>query len=140
MTNSVQKPHPEASQKLILVVDDDPDFVMQTRFQLERAGYRVETADGRGSAEKALDTIKPDVAVLDLMMEDMDAGFILSRFLRKRLPGMPIIMVSAVTADTGLDFNWQNQDGRSWTNADVILTKPIRFEQLKREIERLTAV
>lgn len=125
--------------RTILVVDDDPDFILQQRLQLEAAGFRVLSADGQAKAEALLATEKPDLAILDLMMENFDAGFVLSHRIKKTYPGTPVILVTAVTSETGIAFDSANHDERSWIKADAILAKPIRFEELRREIDRLLA-
>ena len=125
--------------KTILVVDDDPDFLAQQQMQLEAAHFKVLVAPGVQEARRVLEECKPDLAVLDLMMEDADGGFALSYHLRKKYPEVPIIMVTAVTSQTGLDFTPSGPEQTSWVKADIILPKPVRFEQLKREIDRLLA-
>jgi hypothetical protein len=42
-----------------------------------------------------------------------------------------------VTAETGISFTPTSGAERAWVGADALLAKPIRFEQLKREVERL---
>jgi CheY-like chemotaxis protein len=123
--------------KKILIVDDDPDLLLQLKLQLESAGYQVIEADGQKSAEKVLAESKPDMAILDLMMEDKDGGFILSHRIKAIDSSIPVIIVTAVTHETGLEFGVTSADDRTWIKADAILAKPVRFEQLKREIERL---
>jgi DNA-binding response OmpR family regulator len=125
--------------KTILVVDDDPDFLAQQQMQLEAAHFKVLAAPGVQEARHVLEECKPDLAILDLMMEDADGGFALSYHLRKKYPEVPIILVTAVTSQTGLDFTPSGADQKSWVKADIILPKPVRFEQLKREIDRLLA-
>jgi CheY-like chemotaxis protein len=125
--------------KTILVVDDDPDFLAQQQMQLEAARFTVIAAPGVQEARRLLEERKPDLAILDLMMEDADGGFALSYYLRKKYPKVPIILVTAVTSQTGLDFTPSGAEQQSWVKADVILPKPVRFEQLKREIDRLLA-
>lgn len=130
----------ETAQKnlKILVVDDDEDFLLQQKMMLERAGYRVLTAPGREEAEKIIAEQSPDLLIVDLMMEEKDGGFILAHRVKQQRPQIPVIMVTAVIAETGLEFDTSTRDDRSWIKADAILTKPVRFEQLQREIERLT--
>jgi CheY-like chemotaxis protein len=123
--------------KLILVVDDDVDFLEQQRLQLEAAGFRVITAESRGAAERLLRTEMPDVAIVDLMMEEADGGFTLCYHIRKTKPELPVILVTNVTRETGLEFDAATEEERSWVKADVVLAKPVRVEQLKGEIERL---
>ena len=79
----------------------------------------------------------PDVVVLDLMMDNMDTGFTLCYHIRKKHPSLPVIMVSSVNHETGLEFDATTDRERSWIKADAFLSKPIRFEQLKTQIDRL---
>ena len=81
----------------------------------------------------------PAIIFLDLMMEHHDDGFVLSHHLKRKFPGLPVILVTAVTSETGLVFDPSSAAERAWVGADSVLAKPIRFEQLKREIERLLA-
>ncbi len=127
----------DATKKTVLLVDDDQDFVLQTKFRLEQAGYVVETADSQADAESKLESIKPDVAVVDLMLEHQDSGFVLSHHMKKIFPKMPVILVTGVAAETGLEFDSTTGEERSWIKADRVIAKPIRFEQLESEIARL---
>jgi two-component system OmpR family response regulator len=123
----------------VLLVDDDEDFLFQHRIQLENAGFEVTTATTRGQAEEAIASFRPDLAILDLMMEQHDDGFVLSHHLKRAFPGLPVIMVTAVTSETGLVFDPSSAAERAWVGADALLAKPIRFEQLRREINRVLA-
>lgn len=123
----------------ILVVDDDIDMLEQTRLHLEAAGYNVVSADNEKAATTLLDTFKPDLAVLDLMMENHDSGFILSYKIKKMDPSIPVIIVTAVTSQTGIDFDVTTEDESAWIKADAIIAKDIRYEQLIGEVERLLA-
>jgi DNA-binding response OmpR family regulator len=124
----------------ILLVDDDEDFLFQHRIQLENAGFEVTTATTRAKAEETIASYTPDLAILDLMMEQHDDGFVLSHHLKRAFPGLPIILVTAVTSETGLAFEPSSPAERKWVGADAMLAKPIRFEQLRREIDRLLTV
>jgi CheY-like chemotaxis protein len=124
-------------KKKILVVDDDMDILEQITAVLTGAGYEVASAQGRPEAEELLLKIKPDLAVLDLMMEEKDSGFVLSHQIKKLYPDMPIILLTAVKGTTGLSFDSQNPDAQSWIKVDKILDKPVRPEQLRAEVRRL---
>ena len=125
------------TRKRILLVDDDEDFLFQHRIQLENAGFDVFAAATRLEAEALVEETRPDLAILDLMMEQHDDGFVLSHHLKRLMPGLPVILVTAVTAETGISFSPTTGAERAWVGADALLAKPIRFEQLKREVERL---
>lgn len=121
----------------LLVVDDDPDFQILARVPLEAAGFHVLAAGTRREAEEVLAREPCDLAIVDLMLEQADAGFTLCHHIKTRRPGMPVILVTSVTSETGLEFDAATEEERSWVKADVFLAKPVRAEQLVREIHRL---
>ena len=123
--------------KTILVVDDDVDFLEQMKVRLEAAGYEVVTAEGEAAAAGVLNDRRPDLALVDLMMEHMDGGLALCYHIKKLDPSIPVIIITAVTHETGLEFDAVTDEERSWVKADALLAKPVRFEQLQHEIERL---
>ncbi len=123
-------------EKTILIADDDIDLLEQTTAVVEGAGYKTITADSEKSAMEILENTEPDLAVFDLMMENMDSGFILSRKIKKMNPKIPVIIVTAVTSETGLHFETDNTKS-SWIMADAIINKGIRYEQLLSKIEDL---
>jgi two-component system, OmpR family, response regulator len=125
------------SKITILIVDDDLDYLMQTRIKIEKFGYKTITADSQREAELILDKIKPDLAIIDLMMENEDSGFILSYKLKKKYPDVPVIIATAVAAETGISFDINDENNRKWIRADAFLEKGIRSEVLQKEIEKL---
>jgi CheY-like chemotaxis protein len=126
-----------SQRKTVLLVDDDQDFLAQQRSMLEAAGFDVLPAENPEQAENVLKEQRPDLAVLDVMMEKKDAGFVLSHRIKKADPTIPIILISSVMSETGLEFDTATEEERSWIKADAMLAKPVRFEQLTREIDRL---
>ncbi|HPD29230.1 MAG TPA: response regulator [Phycisphaerae bacterium] len=125
------------TKKTILLVDDDADFLMQEEIALKAGGYDVLTADSGKRAEEIIARTRPDAAIVDVMMEDTDAGFMLCYHIKKKDPSIPVIMVTSVTGETGLDFDAATDEEKSWIKADAFLAKPIRIEQLEAELTRL---
>jgi CheY-like chemotaxis protein len=123
--------------KKILVVDDDIDLLEQVATILAGDGYEVQKAQGQEEAEELLTGFIPDLAVLDLMMENMDSGFVLCHNIKKLYPGTPVIILTAVQAATGLDFKARSEEAGSWVKADILMDKPVRPEQLRAEVKRL---
>jgi len=123
--------------KTILVMDDDPDLLMQLEMQLVAAGFYVCTAQSQNDAEKLLHERMIDLAILDLMADHQDTGFVLCYRIRKNWPDIPIILISAVTSETGIEFDAGTREERSWIKADLFLAKPLRQEQLIAEVQRL---
>lgn len=123
--------------KTILIVDDDPDYLFQLKVKVEKFGYKTITADSQTEAEDLLERIKPDLAILDLMMEKEDSGFILCYRMKKKYPDVPIIIATGVAAETGISFDIHDENNRKWIRADRFLDKGIRSEVLQAEIEKL---
>ena len=61
-------------RKNILIVDDDIDFLMQSKICVEQAGYTVITAESQKEGEAQIEKSRPDLAIFDLMMEKDDSG------------------------------------------------------------------
>lgn len=120
--------------RCILLADDDPDYLFQIKLLLEKNGYQVITADSQREAEKILEKVKPDLAILDLMMENEDSGFILSYKIKKLYPDVPVIIATAVTAETGITFEAATESDLRWIKADLFLPKGLRPDQFLREI------
>jgi two-component system, OmpR family, response regulator len=125
------------AKKCILVADDDTDVIEQLHLVLSGLGYDVATAAGQQEAEEAILARRPDLAIIDLMMEQQDSGFVLCHYLKKLYPETPVILLTAVTAQTGIAFDLQSAGARSWVKADRILDKPVRPEQIRAEVRRL---
>jgi two-component system alkaline phosphatase synthesis response regulator PhoP len=121
----------------ILIVDDDPDYLFQLKMTVEGFGFNTISADSQKEAERIIAGMKPDLAILDLMMENEDSGFILSYKMKKKYPDVPIIIATAVTAETGMSFNVDSDEEQQWIKADRFLDKGIKREQLESEINKL---
>ena len=128
------------NKKTVLIVDDDIDYLAQMEIQVKRLGYDVVTADTQKEGEALINTKKFDLAIIDLMMENKDSGFILCYKMKQKYPEMPVIIASAVTAETGLSFGVETAADRSWIKADTFIEKGIRPDQLEREINKLLKI
>lgn len=123
--------------KTVLVADDDLDIITQLTIQLKGFGMNVIAVESQKEAEEFLEKTKPDIAIFDLMMENLDSGFILSYKMKKKYPNVPVIIITAVTADTGMMFGVDTVEERNWIKADLYLEKGLRPEQLQMEMIRL---
>jgi DNA-binding response OmpR family regulator len=121
---------------VILYVDDDPDFLEGMRTVLEASGYIMVEAD---SAETGIPVFKkeePDLILLDLMMEEVDAGTAFVRELQRLGANVPILMVSSVGDNLSLsaDYAELGLDGifQKPVDPDILLTV------LKSKLDRAT--
>jgi two-component system, OmpR family, response regulator len=115
-----------AAQDHVLIVDDDAETRSLLQTYLQKQGYRVTSAaDGRG-LRKALETARPDLIVLDLMLPGED-GLELCRDLRTR-SNLPVIMLTARGEETdrivGLEMG-----------ADDYIAKPANPRELLARIK-----
>lgn len=127
-------------KKTILIVDDDVDYLFQIKLKVEQFGFETITAESQKEGEMIIESVKPDLAILDLMMESDDSGFILAYRIKRKYPDVPIIIATAVTAETGMSFGINSEENQQWIKADLFLDKGIRADQLQREINKLLKI
>ena len=130
----------EDNKKKILIVDDDIDYLFQTQSKVEGFGFETITAESQKEAEEILSKEKPALAILDLMMENEDSGFILAYRIKKLYPDVPVIIATAAAAETGITFSLSSDAERQWVKADLYMDKGIRTDQLQREINKLLKI
>ena len=121
----------------ILIVDDDVNFVKSIRTILESRGYEVNAAHDRESAMEKIEKIRPDLILLDIMMDRLDDGFTLCYRLKhdSELKKIPVLTISAITEKTGFKFS-PTTDGE-YFEADDYIEKPVKPSDLLKRIEKL---
>ena len=122
----------------ILIVDDDADFASAIRAILESENYTVITASDTAEGMEKIRTEKPDLAILDVMMNTWQDGFDMSRELKNNpeFKNMPILMLTGAKDKTGIDFKSAVGDP-DWLPVDGFLDKPVEPEQLLSKIKEL---
>ncbi len=109
---------------IILCVDDDVDILQTLRLVLENNGFEARLASSAAEAMDEVKQEKPDLLIVDLMMEKMDSGTSLVSNIRKQGIQSPIYMLSAVG-----DELTQNVD-TSTLGLDGVFQKPIDAHSL----------
>jgi two-component system response regulator GlrR len=84
----------DATQKTILIVDDDPDLLKLLALRLAAAGYAPQTAESGERALAVIAVARPDVVVTDLKMGGMD-GLALFEAIQRTAPTLPVIILTA---------------------------------------------
>lgn len=97
MPNEKSMPFGAGKAPLILIVDDSGIARATARRILENAGYRISEAESTRDAIRLFAAERPDVVIMDLMMDDLD-GLVAIQAIRKLDPDAGII-VSSATAD-----------------------------------------
>jgi CheY-like chemotaxis protein len=128
----------DKKKKKILLVDDDVDFLEMHSAVLENRGYQVVTARSSQECLDKLDKIRPDVVVLDVMMERFDSGFRASKKIKEKFRNTAVILLTSIGDQTGLEFS-SNDEILKETGADILLDKPVSPKVFIEEIEKLAA-
>jgi len=127
----------------ILVIDDDPDAVEVMRIALEANGYDVSSASNGTEGLRAVKAIRPELIILDVMMDTTTEGFQVSYQLRSHDPNseyrefstIPIIMLTGISQKMQMKFSTQ-RDG-DYLAVDEFLEKPVRIDPLLETIRKL---
>ena len=90
----------------MLLIEDEESIGRSVRDSLVAHGYDVDWSTDGGSATRAIETMRPDLVLLDAGLPDID-GFTLCRWIKEQRPEMPIVLVTARDAEidivVGLD-------------------------------------
>jgi len=125
---------PREGPPLILIVDDDPDFVAASRMVLEPAGYRVISAANGEQGLQAMRQEQPDLVILDVMMSGILDGLNASIQMKteRGLKRTPILMVSSITSsDYAAMFPTDE-----YIPVETFISKPVSPDQLLVEVKR----
>jgi len=125
----------ERPAKTVLLVDDDADFVQRNRRLLEGGGYTVHTVcTGRECLEEAARR-KPDLIILDMIVERENEGIDLPRELRNReyTKNIPLVMIRSVTDK----IPFRIQPDRTWLPVDALIEKPVDPQLLLDVVNRM---
>ena len=111
----------------ILVVDDEQDICEILQFNFESEGFVVTTANSAEEALELLPQVRPDLLLLDVMMDRM-SGFEMARRLRSEGNQVPIIFLTAKTQER------DQLDGFEF-GADDYITKPFSFSTVLARVK-----
>jgi CheY-like chemotaxis protein len=127
----------DKKSKKILIVDDDEDIVDSMRIMLESAGYQVIAASSGEEGLKVVEEQRPDLVLLDIMMEKLTTGFHIGYELRKHPEhkSIPIIIISSIGEATGFDIAAEKET--DYIAADEFLEKPVKSDVLLKRVAEL---
>ncbi|MBN1351429.1 response regulator [candidate division KSB1 bacterium] len=124
------------NKKRILLVDDDEDFVDINRTILE-SKYEVDVAFSSQSGLEKFKSGNFDLIILDLMMEDRDAGFSFSYAAKNdpKLKNIPILLLTSTPKVTGFSFDLERD--KDWMKVDDFAEKPLGAASLLSKVKKL---
>ncbi len=118
-------------KRKVLIVDDEPNIVTALEFLLERRGYEVRVATNGEEAMALLESFRPDVVLLDVMMPKR-SGYEVCQKVRERpdMQQVKVVMLSAKGREAEVS------KGLS-LGADLYITKPFSTQELVERIDGL---
>ena len=124
-----------ATKGLVLVVDDDPDFVEVTRTVLEKEGFEVISAVNGDQGLARARSEHPDLVILDIMMSSVLDGVNVSGAMREDedLRHIPLIMISSIAQSEHADQFPTDE----YMHVDAWLSKPVQPQELIGKINTL---
>ena len=121
------------TQRIVLVVDDEPDAVAFVTAVMEEAGHRVVSAGSSDECMARLKEITPDLIVLDVNMPGRPGFYALSDLKKDpATQSIPVIMLTGVSRQIGVDFSTSDLNDFLGCEPDVFLEKPIDPEYLTK--------
>ncbi len=111
------------TKKTVLVIDDDRDFAASVKSLLESEGYAVEWAESGKAGLRRLGEARPDLIVLDVMMESIVEGYAVNQAIKfqpqfEAYADIPIVMVSSIE---------ESPDERFGRAGEVEMVRPTRY-------------
>ena len=123
-----------ASEKRVQLVDDDDDILSQLEMVIGRE-YRVSTAMSGSECLAAVKAQKPDIIVLDVIMDNMGDGLETAKTLKEApdTADIPVIMLTSVNES----YDFHAQVGDDYYPKNKWLDKPVKPEAVLKEIKAL---
>jgi CheY-like chemotaxis protein len=121
----------------ILLIDDDVDLVTTNKLALENGGHSVSAAYSAAEGWEAVPRLRPDLVVLDVMMESDTAGFELAKKLNAAYPKLPMVMLTGV--DEFMDDSLRESQDHDdvWMPVHRFMEKPVAAAVLLYEVDAL---
>lgn len=115
----------------VLIVDDDPNILMSLEFLMRKSGYSVFIARNGTEALELLASNTPDIALLDIMMPDVD-GYEICKHVKEteELKKCKIVFISAKTKESDIQKGYD-------TGADLYITKPFSTKFVVSKVKEL---
>ncbi|MCK5035565.1 MAG: response regulator [Candidatus Sabulitectum sp.] len=120
----------------VLIIDNDPHYAQANSVFLDVYGYDVQTASTGALGLRMVEEGKPDIVVVDVMMDDADEGFSIARTISLELDNhVPVIMLNSMEKATGYSFKLE--DHPDYFPVARLLDKPLSPGALAENIREV---
>jgi len=117
---------------LIAIIDDDPDIIEATSLVLTTKGHDVIAANNPEEGYDVVIDKKPDLIILDVMMDEPDDGFFLAQKFRRENITTPILMYTSVSKAIGFEYG-----SGDLVPVNEFVEKPISPDELVEKVNNL---
>jgi DNA-binding response OmpR family regulator len=126
------------TQKKLIIIDDDPDYVAGIKSVLETANYNVDVAYNPKEGFKSLQNNRYDLLLLDIMMGRGAEGVALARKIRKdpKLRELPVLIITGLREQIAFLFPGQPVHPH-FVETDELLEKPVEPKLLLEKVSSL---
>jgi DNA-binding response OmpR family regulator len=117
--------------KKVLIADDEPNILLSLDFLMKKSGYQVFIARDGAEAQEIIRNQKPDIAILDIMMPEID-GYQLCQYIKSQqeYQHTKIIFLTAKSQKADVEKGLA-------MGADKYITKPFSTKSLMQEVANL---
>ena len=120
-----------SGQRLILVADDDADILALVKAVLERSGHEVVAVTDGAEALASVRIQRPDLAVLDITMPNVDGLEVLRRLRADaETTSLPVVLLSAQAQEADVKRGFE-------TGASAYVKKPFSPRELEARVAEL---
>jgi DNA-binding response OmpR family regulator len=122
----------------IMIIDDNKDYLFSMETYLKKKGFEVNSAFDGQAAMDIINKEKPDLILLDVMMESLFSGFEIWRRLKSdaKLKKIPIICVSGMVDELKVRMDDATKD-YEYFDPDAFFEKPVERESVLNKINEL---
>lgn len=133
--------HEMSERQKILIIDDDEDFRISIGTLLKSHNYEVLEAESGKRGLEMIKSEKPDLIVLDIMMETIDEGYLINQVIKfqkeyEEYKNLPILMVSSIQQDPLSRFP-KAAGEVEMIMPDYYLTKPVDIPKFLDMVKKL---
>jgi len=121
----------------ILIIDDDKDFQDALRLVLEDHGFDVISAYDPEEGTEKVQSEKPDLVILDVLMPSNYEGFDVARKIREKLKmkELPILLLTAVHTEKKVPYRFAPHE--EYLPVDYFMDKPVEPDVLLEKVNEL---
>ncbi|MBU0995998.1 MAG: response regulator [Proteobacteria bacterium] len=124
-------------RKKIVIIDDNKDYTFTMGVFLEKNGFEVHTANNGEKGMEMIEKEKPDLVLLDVMMETLFSGFEVGRKIRQHpeMKEIPIIGISGMHNEIKVKF--EKETDEDYFQPDEFFEKPADKDAVLNKINQL---